>query len=367
MILVVRRRAIVSKRAGEVELIEEIGGQLPEEADVPDLRDGVDRRIARNGIREIERLRRHQRAPDVRQLTIVSVVERAAERERSGEARAEGVRRRCRQILIDLVVDDLSFRDAPDVLATRACGALRRSLESLVGVVVAAQHVTELQPIGRRIVGRQISEHATELRVVDALVQRPERVVPATVRRDIGCRGMLEAEGDLPVRALVVGVVPVRRRAQQPELQPVGGVSALDVVTARVGEGDVSANVESIGQLLRGLEANRRPLVVVVRSLEHAAVVEIRTAEEERRAVVASRHRKIVVRRVARDVRLVGVVVHLLAGDREIGTPAVAAERVADVVARGGVGIPVQHRRSTSEATGRSNPGRTSSGADTSC
>ena len=91
MIPAVRRRSVVAKRAGQEELVVEIRGGLSEEADVANLLQRVDGRIASDGVGEIERLRSDERAPDVRELSIVAIIERVAERERAGEVRVERV------------------------------------------------------------------------------------------------------------------------------------------------------------------------------------------------------------------------------------------------------------------------------------
>src|SRR5205814_5805777 len=121
-------------------------------------------------------------------------------------------------------------------------------------------------------------------------------------------------------------VVPIRGRAQQAQLDAVGLIAALEVTAARIDVGDVGTELELVGHPVRTVKADGGPLVQVIGALEDPTIAQIGPRQEERRAVVAARHRQRVIGRVAGDVHLVGMVVRRLA--RETGTPAGPAEKI---------------------------------------
>ena len=71
-----------------------------------------------------ERLRRDERAADDRERAIVARVQVLAERHRSAEVVVQVPVRRAREVMVELIVDDLPFGDAA---ARRDVGALRRT------------------------------------------------------------------------------------------------------------------------------------------------------------------------------------------------------------------------------------------------
>ena len=88
-----------------------------------------------------------------------------------------------------------------------------------------------------------------------------------------------------PVRALLhaavgrhdgVGVVvEIGWRPQVSQLNAVGVVAALEVLGARVGEGQVASELQVVGDAMRSFEPYRRTGEIVVRPDDHALIVGI--------------------------------------------------------------------------------------------
>ncbi len=151
----------------------------------------------------------------------------------------------------------------------------------------------------------------------------------------------------LAVRGEVRQVVPVGGGAQQVEQQAVGVVTALQVVCPHIDVRDVGAELEVVGHAVRSVEPHRRALVQVVRADKNPAIAQVRAGEVERRPVVATRHRQIVIGRVAGGEGLVGVVVGRAGDPRPPAGPAseIADARRAVAVARGRPAQPLTPHR----------------------
>src|SRR5690349_25127536 len=80
--------------------------------------------------------------------------------------------------MVDLIVDDLAFRDATASGNVRAFS--RASLESLVIRVVRAEGVVELEPTVRDVVSGDVAERTRGLLLVELFVQREEWIVEDT-------------------------------------------------------------------------------------------------------------------------------------------------------------------------------------------
>src|SRR5689334_20599616 len=131
-------------------------------------------RIARQSVENAEGLRSDQPAANVGEGAEVSRIEILTDRERAAELRTQMPRRRTREVMVDLVVDDASFGDT--TTQCRAGAIDRTPLEARVVGDVRAQRVIELQPIGRHIRGIEIAERTIRLLVVDFLIQREEGI-----------------------------------------------------------------------------------------------------------------------------------------------------------------------------------------------
>src|SRR5438094_3610381 len=125
-----RRRPVVAQRRREIQLIEDVERLLAEVRLVMDLVLVVRRRVPRQRVEDAERLRRDESAPDHREGAEISRVEILAERERPAEVLVEMPGRRSGEVVIDLVIGDAPFGDAPQVC--RAGAVDRTPLETLV-------------------------------------------------------------------------------------------------------------------------------------------------------------------------------------------------------------------------------------------
>ena len=276
VILVERRGAVVTHGAGQEQLAVGIERRLPEVRRAVNHGLGVDRDVASDGVAELVRQRSDQGAAHVGELADVAAVQVLAERHGAAEPRGERVVGRGGQIVVDLIVDQLALGHPPAHLRWR--GRLGSPLEPLVVRVVGAEGVVHLDPGGGHEFGGHVAEDAADLGRVLGHVQHEEGIVPAAVRALVLGQRILEAERlVLPVGREVGQVIPVRRRAQQPELQAVGVVAALQVVAARVHVGDVGAQLEVVAQAVGSIESHRGSHIQVIGAGEDSPVAQVGT------------------------------------------------------------------------------------------
>ena len=146
------------------------------------------------------------------------------------------------------------------------------------------------EPAVGEVLGVDVAERAVRLLVVQLFVEREERVVERA--RLAGAREVVAVLHVRPVeprrRVEPREVVEVRRRAEQAEEEAVHVVAALRQVAARVGEREVAADREPVGEVMVRVQARRGPIEEVVRPDEHAFIVVVVPRQVERRPVVAA-------------------------------------------------------------------------------
>jgi len=175
------------------------------------------------------------------------------------------------EVMIDVVGHNLAFGDSATGGDVRAL--LGTSFETLVGSVVAAERIIEFEPVVGSVLGVDVADYSSHLGAIQLLIDCVERIIENTILGEVGRHRVLQVVAAVHAVYEVRHVVEVRRRAEQSEQQTVHVVAALRQSPARIGEREVAANREPIGQVVRRVESRRRAIVEVVRTDEHAFVV----------------------------------------------------------------------------------------------
>jgi hypothetical protein len=296
-----RREAVAAHHAGEEELVVQVGrGLAVVRRDA--LRRPELRRHVRQRVLQVERLGRDERRALHEVLAVPALVEVLAERERASEVAVELAARRRAELVVDL---QLRQRERGHLPVGAPRRRERQRLAAVLGVVVGAEHVVDVQPVERPVVEPDVADHPPELVAVARVVEREERVVvPAADRLARGARvGPAERPVQPALRVDVLPVVEVGRRAQGAQQQPRRVRPLLDLGAGLVDVADVPLDREVAEDLLRRAEADRVRVQEVVRPHQHAALARRPARDEELRAVAPAGDLELVVERVARWCR----------------------------------------------------------------
>ena len=314
-----RGRSVAPHTSGDVQLRRDVRRRLAEEANGMDSGFGRRGRIAIDRVFELERLRRDQAIPDHEQLLGVAHAEVVPEGQGAGEAWADTIRCRRRQVVVDLVVRERCVGHLP---GRKGRARLRQADQSLVAAVIRAQGIVDAQPGPRQIVRVHVPERPAHVLRVGLLIQHEERVVIAPTQCGRGRRGPgvpvgpVQARGGIEKRL----AVEVGRRARPAEQQPADVRPLLHEVRAHVAIGDVALDREVVEQAVRRFQPDARAVVPIVRPDDRAVVVQVRAGQIELRAVVPAGDRQVVVEAVARVKQLTPVIVDR--GAAELRAPA---------------------------------------------
>jgi hypothetical protein len=282
----------------------------------------VERRIPLHRVLELERLRPDQHPTHGAELPEFPDIEALTQRDGPAKVLVQPIVRGAGEIVVDLVVDQLAL--GHPARGSRSGRADGQTLQPFVVGVVGPQVIGKAEPRSGGPVGVYVPEDPAGLGPVHILKQHPERVGEETVPEEVARRRAL-----VDVRAVesahrieVLAVVEVGRGAQQPELQAVGVVAPLHVVSPAVGVGDVRPQLEVLGHAMGAVQPDRNALVVIIGTGEDAVVPEILTGQVEKGAVGAAGDRQVVIGGEAGPVSLIGVIEDRLAGDGQVGAPA---------------------------------------------
>ena len=230
-------------------------------------------------------------------------------------------------------------RPLPELAGERVAGALRRqSLETLIGGVVRAERVLDVEPRQRVPRDVEVADRAVHVRRVLVPIDDPERIVVHAIVGGIR-RIRIAIRPMQPVND-VREVVEVGRRAREAEEQPVEVVPLLHVARADIHVRHVPTEAQLAAEELCRLEARRRAVVLVVVADDRAVLERVANRGEERAAVIATGEREHVVERVPGGERFVPVVVRGGPGG-ELRVPSSSGWIATRVVACGGAGASI--------------------------